>query len=71
MINLTKNEKIQQLIFAICVFVILLAVIGRMVCGCHWFSDILGGIIVEIENDKIFHFGASNSCGRMVYFRCR
>lgn len=42
---LTKNEKVQQLLFAICVFVILLAVIGRLVCGCHWFSDILGGII--------------------------
>lgn len=42
---LTKDEKIQQLIFVTCVFVILLAVIGRLVCGCHWFSDILGGII--------------------------
>lgn len=42
---LTKNEKVQQLLFALCAFVILLAVIGRLVCGCHWFSDILGGII--------------------------
>ena len=42
---LTKNEKAQQLLFVTCVFIILLAVIGRLVCGCHWFSDILGGII--------------------------
>ena len=55
----TKNQSKRTAAF-IRVFLsvlILLTVIGRLVCGVHWFTDILGGVL--ISSALLFLFSAA------------
>ena len=43
---------------------ILVMVLGRLLCGCHWFTDILGGVLVSLALLALFGAvidGESNS----------
>ena len=42
-----KNRGIYRLLTAICGVLILVAVFGRLLSGVHWFTDILGGILLS------------------------
>ncbi len=42
-----KNDGLRALLRALCVLLILAMVCGRLLCGCHWFTDILGGVLVS------------------------
>ena len=42
------NNKITKFINVLSLFIILITAIGRLLSGVHWFTDILGGIIISI-----------------------
>lgn len=43
-----KNQAIQNIIKAACAILAVVTVIGRFLSGVHWFTDILGGIILSV-----------------------
>ena len=43
------NNKITKIINIVSIIVILLTVIGRLISGVHWFTDIIGGILISIS----------------------
>ena len=49
------NNKFSKYINIISVIVILVTVIGRLISGVHWFTDIIGGIIISISLLMILH----------------
>ena len=46
--RLIKNKKNRNTVNILCGLFTAFMVIGRLVCGVHWFTDILGGIIFSI-----------------------
>ena len=45
--RLQASSSDRLLIRIIAAVIIVLTVIGRLVCGVHWFTDILGGVIIS------------------------
>lgn len=43
-----ESETVRNTIKAVCGFIIVLTVFGRLACGVHWFTDILGGVLISI-----------------------
>ncbi len=43
--RLIKNRKVQHTVNLLCALFTAFMVVGRIICGVHWFTDILGGII--------------------------
>ena len=43
-----KNEKLVLLLKIVCLVIIALTIVGRLVCGVHWFTDIAGGVIISL-----------------------
>ena len=43
-----KNQTLCRVLRAICFVIIGITVIGRLVAGVHWFTDILGGIMISV-----------------------
>lgn len=46
--RLIKNTKIRNTINALCGLFTAFMVIGRLVCGVHWFTDIFGGLLFSV-----------------------
>ncbi len=42
-----KQGTVKVLLTALAVCVLVITVIGRTICGVHWFTDIVGGIILS------------------------
>ena len=42
------NNKITKLMNKLSLIIILITVVGRLVSGVHWFTDIIGGIFISI-----------------------
>ena len=42
-----KNRSLRTLIQVICGLLILVMVFGRLLSGVHWFTDILGGVLIS------------------------
>jgi len=49
-----KKERLCVLLRALAVLIMVVMVIGRLLCGCHWFTDILGGILVSCAMLALF-----------------
>ena len=49
-----KNEKAVKVCKIVCLVIIALTVIGRLVCGVHWFTDILGGCLISLCYISLF-----------------
>ena len=43
-----KNAKLVLLLKIVCLVIMALTIIGRLVCGVHWFTDIAGGVIISL-----------------------
>jgi len=43
------NNKITKLMNMLSLIIIFITVIGRLISGVHWFTDILGGILISIS----------------------
>lgn len=50
-----KNEKIRKYFDIGTIILMLVLVIGRLLSGVHWFSDILGGVIISIFLVSIYY----------------
>lgn len=46
--RLIKNHKIKNIVNVVCGLFTAFMVIGRLVCGVHWFTDILGGSLFSV-----------------------
>lgn len=40
-----KNEKLSYILKLVCMALMVEEVLGRLICGVHWFTDIIGGMI--------------------------
>jgi undecaprenyl-diphosphatase len=49
-----KNDGLRVLLRVVCVLLILAMVFGRLLCGCHWLTDILGGVLVSCAMLALF-----------------
>ena len=43
-----KNERLSLIIRLLCTAIIVITVMGRLMSGVHWFTDILGGVLISI-----------------------
>ncbi len=42
-----KDEKAYLIAKAVCIGLIALTVVGRLLSGVHWFTDIIGGLLIS------------------------
>ncbi len=42
-----KDEKIRMIIEVVCAVLLVLTVGGRLLCGVHWFTDIIGSLLLS------------------------
>lgn len=49
-----KNRFLKGLITVLCYAVILITVFGRLYCGVHWFTDIVGGVLLSITLVELY-----------------
>ena len=43
-----KNKPLNRILRAVCYVIIGVTVVGRLIAGVHWFTDILGGILISV-----------------------
>ena len=43
-----KNKTLNKTLRAICFVIIGITIIGRLIAGVHWFTDIVGGIMISV-----------------------
>ena len=49
-----KNKNLKRAIISIILAFTVFTVIGRLICGVHWFSDIVGGLLLSIGMVTIY-----------------
>ena len=54
--RLIKNIKIRNTVNILCGIFTAFMVVGRLVCGVHWFTDILGGLIFSVAMILLYCF---------------
>lgn len=42
------NKPLNRILRAVCFVIIGVTVVGRLIAGVHWFTDILGGILISV-----------------------
>lgn len=42
-----SSKKLQSAIIIFCLVIMELTVVFRMICGVHWFTDIIGGVLIS------------------------
>ncbi len=46
--NYIKKTLVRMSVQFLCLIVIVAMVLGRFICGVHWFSDIIGGMLIGL-----------------------
>lgn len=49
-----KNSKLVLLLKIICLVIVAVTIVGRLICGVHWFTDIAGGVIISLFFINLF-----------------
>ena len=49
-----KNAKLVLLLKIICLVIMAVTIVGRLICGVHWFTDIAGGVIISLFFINLF-----------------
>ena len=49
-----KNAKLVLLLKILCLVIMAITIVGRLVCGVHWFTDIAGGVIISLFFINLF-----------------
>ncbi len=52
--RLIRNYKIRNIVNILCGLFTVFMVIGRLICGVHWFTDIFGGLLFSIAMILIY-----------------
>ena len=47
--RMTNNSVAKDVITIGLVLIIITTIIGRLICGVHWFTDIVGGVILGLS----------------------
>lgn len=45
--KLINNQKLEKTLEIICLFIMLITIIGRLICGVHWLTDIIGSLLIS------------------------
>ena len=51
-----KDRQIRQIMSGVLAFLIVLTVVGRLISGVHWFTDIIGGILLSAVLVSLYHW---------------
>jgi undecaprenyl-diphosphatase len=51
-----KNGTARKCVLAVCAVFIVFMVVGRLVSGVHWLTDIIGGLLVSVGLVALYHF---------------
>ena len=54
--KLFQNPKIVQILQILCLVIMILTVIGRLICGVHWLTDIIGGLLISTSLVSFYSF---------------
>lgn len=55
--NRIFNLKTRKAVYASATIIMILMIVGRMICGAHWFTDIIGSIIIS-SSLVMFYYAA-------------
>ncbi len=58
-----ENKGLRITLQTICLIVLAATLLGRLFCGAHWLTDIIGGILISIALLNLFVFFAGDSRG--------
>ena len=58
--RLIQNHTLRKMVVVLCGLFTAFMVIGRLVCGVHWFTDIFGGLLFSIAM-ILLYCAANNS----------
>ncbi|MDO4556376.1 MAG: phosphatase PAP2 family protein, partial [Lachnospiraceae bacterium] len=50
-----KNQRIRKVVTVVTVLFMLFMVAGRLISGVHWFTDIIGGVLLSCSLVLLYH----------------
>ncbi len=57
-----RNDNLRKTLFVILTAIILVTVVGRLISGVHWLTDIIGGVLISASLLSFFHLVVIRTC---------